>query len=401
MDDRKRNTGPPASETLSGDALLMRRALDLAARGIGRTSPNPPVGCVIVRDRQVVGEGFHARAGESHAEVIALREAGENARGATAFVTLEPCAHHGRTPPCTDALLTAGIGRVVVAAEDPNPLVAGRGIERLRAAGVDVRVGVLENEAVGQQEVFRHWFSAGRPLVVYKFAVSLDGKTATGSGDSRWVSGPASRERVQLLRDELDAVVVGIGTVLADDPALTCRLAGPAVPGREPRDPVKVVLDSAARTPATARLLEPGARGEPARVVVVTVEGADERRLRDLRAAGAQVALVPAGEDGRVALGPALSLLGERGLRGLLLEGGSRLAGAFLDAGLVDRVVAFVAPKLVGGGGPTPAAGRGAGLMAQAIRLEDVSVERSGDDVLIEGRVPRDWEGGRRVHGHS
>ncbi|RIH86139.1 bifunctional diaminohydroxyphosphoribosylaminopyrimidine deaminase/5-amino-6-(5-phosphoribosylamino)uracil reductase RibD [Calidithermus roseus] len=366
----------------------MRQALDLAARALGRTSPNPPVGCVLVREGQVVGAGFHPRAGEPHAEVMALRQAGEQARGATAYVTLEPCAHHGRTPPCAQALIEAGVARVVVAAVDPNPLVGGRGLEQLAQAGVEVVTGVLREEAERQQEVFRHWITRREPFVVFKSALTLDGKTATSTGDARWVSTEAARKQVHVLRDELDAVVVGVGTVLADDPELTCRLPSPAVPSRTPRDPVKVVFDSMARTPPQARLFCKGPRGEAARVLILTTEQADPRRLELLRRAGAEVVVLEAGPKGRVSLASALELLGARGLTGLLLEGGSRLAGSFFDAGRVRKVVAFVAPKLVGGGGPTPVAGTGVARMADAVRLERVRVERFEEDVLIEGYVP-------------
>lgn len=366
----------------------MRQALDLAARGMGRTSPNPPVGCVLVREGQVVGAGFHPRAGEPHAEVVALRQAGERARGATAYVTLEPCAHHGRTPPCAQALIEAGVSRVVVAALDPNPLVNGRGLEQLAQAGVAVTTGLLREEAERQQEVFRHWITRREPFVVFKSALTLDGKTATSTGDARWVSTEAARERVHVLRDELDAVVVGVGTVLADDPELTCRLPSPAVPPRVPRDPVKVVFDSLARTPPQARLFRAGPRGEAARVLILTTDRAEGRRVEALRRAGAEVVALEAGPEGRVSLASALELLAARGLIGLLLEGGSRLAGGFFDAGKVRKVVAFIAPKLVGGGGPTPVAGAGVARMADAVRLERVRVEQLGEGVMIEGYVP-------------
>ncbi|MBI5813363.1 MAG: bifunctional diaminohydroxyphosphoribosylaminopyrimidine deaminase/5-amino-6-(5-phosphoribosylamino)uracil reductase RibD [Deinococcota bacterium] len=369
----------------------MRQALELAAQGIGRTSPNPPVGCVLVRGAEVVGRGFHPRAGEPHAEVLALRQAGERAQGATAYITLEPCAHYGRTPPCAQALIEAGVARVVVATTDPNPQVSGRGLEQLARAGVAVTTGLLRDEAERQQEVFRHWIAHREPFVVFKTALSLDGKTATVAGDARWVSGEAARERVQLLRDELDAVVVGVGTVLTDDPWLTCRLREPAVPHRVPRDPVKVVFDTHARTPPRARLFAPGPRGEAARVLLLIAEGADPARVEELRQAGAEVVRLEAGPDGRPRLEAALQALEARGLTGLLLEGGSVLAGSFFDAGKVHKVVAFVAPKLVGGRGPTPLAGNGVARMSQARHLERVRVEPLGTDVLVEGYLLEAW----------
>jgi diaminohydroxyphosphoribosylaminopyrimidine deaminase/5-amino-6-(5-phosphoribosylamino)uracil reductase len=251
-----------------------------------------------------------------------------------------------------------------------------------------VTAGVLQEEAERQQEVFRHWITCGEPFVIFKSALTLDGKIATSSGDARWVSAEAARERVHLLRDELDAVVVGVGTVLTDDPELTCRLPSPAVPSRTPRDPVKVVFDSLARTPPQARLFREGPRGEAARVLILTTDRAEGRRVEALRRAGAEVVALEAGPEGQVSLASALELLGARGLSGLLLEGGSRLAGSFFDAGRVRKVVAFIAPKLVGGRGPTPVAGAGVARMADAVRLERVRVERLEDEVMIEGYVP-------------
>ncbi|WP_233498320.1 bifunctional diaminohydroxyphosphoribosylaminopyrimidine deaminase/5-amino-6-(5-phosphoribosylamino)uracil reductase RibD [Meiothermus sp. QL-1] len=372
----------------------MQKALALAARGLGRTSPNPPVGCVLVREGRVVGEGFHAQAGGPHAEVVALRQAGAEARGATAYVTLEPCSHHGRTPPCAPALVAAGVRRVVVAALDPNPLVNGRGVQILRQAGLQVEVGLMEEEAERQQEVFRHWIRSRQPFVVYKYALTLDGRTATAGGDARWISAEEARAEVHRLRDELDAVVVGVGTVVRDDPALTCRLEAPAVPGRPPRDPVKVVLDSRGRTPPAARLFQPGPRGEPARVLILTTPQAPESWMEAVRRQGAQLEVLPADPQGRVDLEAALGHLAERGLIGLLLEGGGELAGSFFAAGRIHKVVAYLAPKLVGEG-PGALAGVRLARMDQAVELEAVRFEPVGPNLRVEAYWPGCAPGGR------
>ncbi|WP_345467577.1 bifunctional diaminohydroxyphosphoribosylaminopyrimidine deaminase/5-amino-6-(5-phosphoribosylamino)uracil reductase RibD [Deinococcus carri] len=351
---------PGAATLLPEDEAWMALALAEAARGLGRTAPNPPVGCVLVRRGEVVGRGFHPRAGEPHAEVFALRGAGERARGATAYVTLEPCSHFGRTPPCADALLAAGIARVVVAALDPNPKVAGRGVRRLREAGVEVTVGVREAEAARQQAGFRSLVTRGRPWVVYKYAMTLDGRVAaTGEGNGPVTSAPA-RERVMRWRDELDALAVGVGTVLADDPRLTVR---GVMGGRDPRP---VIFDRQARTPLSARALRPG-------TVIVTSPWADAGRLADTGATVLRAASLP----------EALHALGDLHLSSLLLEGGPTLATAFVEAGLVDEVRALVAPKLLGAG-LSPLCGPPRG-MADALVLRDLHTEILGPDLLVSG----------------
>ncbi len=387
------------------DRLYMRRALELAERGRGRVSPNPLVGCVLVADDQIVGEGWHARAGEAHAEVVALREAGNLAAGATLYVTLEPCDHHGRTPPCTEALIGAGVQRVVVASLDPNPRVNGAGVERLRRAGTEVVTGVLRDEANLQNEVFRTNQMLGRPFVLYKTAMSLDGKVAVRGGPARWITGEAARTRVHEWRDEYDAIGVGIGTVLMDDPSLTTRLpenprstagatAGGAASaaGTPPgRTPVKVVFDTSLRIPPSARLFEPGPDGAAARVIVVAGEHVLQRNpdathlLRQLMNLGADVIFAPE-TDGRPDLKAALRELLSRGVTSLLLEGGGELAAAFLTAELIDRVAWFVAPTLIGGAGlPGPLGGAGAASMDDAVRLPDLEVEVVGADLLLTG----------------
>lgn len=361
------------------DAAHMRRALSLAERGRGTTSPNPLVGCVLVRDGAVVGDGHHARAGGPHAEVVALDGAGDAARGATAYVTLEPCAHHGRTPPCADALIEAGVVRVVVASLDPDPRVDGAGVQRLRDAGVEVDVGVLGAEADAQNEIFRTAQRLGRPWVLYKTAMTLDGKIATRTGHSRWITSEPSRARVQRWRHELDAVAVGVSTVLLDDPRLTARVEGG-------RTPLKVVFDSVARTPADAALLRPDENGEPARVVVFVGSRAPRARRDALTDAGAEVVEVSGPRD-RPDVTAALADLHRREIRSVLLEGGGTLAWSFLEAGAMDRVAWFVGPKLLGGNGATPLGGLGVRTMDDAYELTDVRSEPSGSDLLIEARV--------------
>ncbi len=338
----------------------MTLALAEAARGLGRTSPNPPVGCVIVRDGEVIGRGFHPEAGEPHAEVFALREAGERARGATAYVTLEPCSHFGRTPPCADALIAAGIARVVVAAGDPDPRVNGRGLEKLRAAGIGVLTGVLEAEAVRQQAGFRSLVQRGRPQVIYKYAMTLDGKVAANGEANGPVSSPESRRRVMQWRNEADAVAVGRGTVLLDDPHLGTR----EVEGG--RDARAVIFDPEGSIPATARALREGS-------VLVVRQGTHSPLLGDPR-----LTVVAA-----TSLGDALVQLGQLGLATVLLEGGATLASAFFAEQLIDEVRVFVAPKLLGAGlSPLLAPVRS---MHAALRLRDVTTELVGGDVLITG----------------
>jgi len=350
---------------------FMRRAIALARKGVGKTSPNPAVGAVIVHDGAVVGEGWHRRAGTPHAEVHALHRAGELARGADVYVTLEPCSHFGRTPPCADALVAAGVARVYVGMVDPNPLVSGRGIERLRAAGIEVTSGVLQGECRRLNGPFIKHVTSGRPLVVLKSATTLDGKTATGCGDSRWVTGEASRRMVHRLRATMDAVMVGVGTLLADDPELTVRLV-------KGRSPLRIVVDSGLRTPVTARLLTGGGGG----VVLATV-CKDPAKIAALTAAGAEV-LVCSSRDARVDLADLLLRLGSRGVQSILLEGGEILAGEMLRQGLIDRFLFFVAPKLVGGEGKGIFAGDGVRLMRDAPSLRIERISRVGDDLLLE-----------------
>jgi diaminohydroxyphosphoribosylaminopyrimidine deaminase / 5-amino-6-(5-phosphoribosylamino)uracil reductase len=360
---------------------FMQRALELAERARGLTSPNPMVGAVVVTAAgEIVGEGFHARAGEPHAEIEALRAAGGRARGATLYVTLEPCAHHGRTPPCAPAVIEAGVARVVAAIGDPNPLVGGRGLDLLRAAGIEVRIGVGAAEAERQNRVFLTAMRERRPHVTLKAGMTLDGKIADLHGASRWITGDAARHHAHRLRSESDAIVVGIGTVLRDDPELTVRLGEPW-----PREPLRVVLDTAARTPVGARLIR---AGRPSSTVIAVGAGAPEPRVRALAASGATIVACGT-RDGRVDLGALLTDLFARDVRAVLVEGGGEVHGAFLDAGLVDRVAMFAAPLLIGGRGATPVVGGAGRELKSAVRLGGFTVTPLGDDLLVEADVVR------------
>ncbi|MCI3920233.1 bifunctional diaminohydroxyphosphoribosylaminopyrimidine deaminase/5-amino-6-(5-phosphoribosylamino)uracil reductase RibD [Paenibacillus sp. TRM 82003] len=359
------------------DEQYMKLALSLAEATLGQTGTNPSVGCVVVKDGRIVGMGAHLRQGEAHAEVHALDMAGAAAEGATAYVTLEPCSHHGRTPPCADRLIRERVKRVVVAATDPNPLVAGRGIERLRANGIEVDVGVGEAEAQAQHEVFFHTMASARPFVAVKTAGTLDGRIAAKTGDSKWITNGASRAFVHELRHRHPAILVGVGTVLADDPKLTARGDGAPL-----RDPMRVIVDSRLRTPPDAAALAPRADGGPSAIVLTTANAPSDEKAA-LEARGAEV--VAAGDGPRVDLELALRELLKRGYASVLVEGGGTVSGALLAAGLVDKAYAFVAPKIVGSGGPANFDFPGFDRMAEAVTLERVRVSTFDGDVLIEG----------------
>jgi len=363
---------------MTRDERYMARAIELARMGEGRTRPNPAVGAVVVKDGEAVGEGFHPQAGEPHAEIFALRQAGPLARGADLYVTLEPCSHHGRTGPCVEAVIAAGIRRVCIGTGDPNPLVAGRGIARLREEGVEVVGGVLEPECRYLIAPFAKHVTTGLPFVVLKSAVTLDGRTATVTGDSRWISGPQSRAWVHRLRDRLDAVMVGIGTVLRDDPLLTTRLPEGG------RDASRIIVDSRLRIPEEAAIL---AIESSAPTIIATTSAASPDKVARLRARGVEVIQVAASPEG-VDLRDLLRQIGARGIQSVLLEGGNILNASALRAGLIDRAMVFIAPLLLGSGeAPGIFAGRGAERLADALRLDGIRVRRFGDDLLIEGEV--------------
>lgn len=361
------------------DESYMRLALDLARQRLGTTSPNPTVGAILVSGGKVVGQGVTQPVGGDHAEVGAIRQAGDRARGSTLYVTLEPCAHHGRTPPCVDLLLSTGVACVFCATTDPDGRVSGRGIERLRAAGIPVAVGLMEAEARRLNTYYIHHRITGFPFVVLKLAQSLDGRIAATSGDSKWITGGPARRRAHLLRAGVDAVLVGSGTVLADDPLLTVRMV-------DGRDPVRIVVDSALQTPENARILEPG------RVIVATLEGADERAERRVRDRGAEVWRLPA-RDGRVDLRALLGELGRRDFLSVMIEGGGEVAASALRENLVDQVQIFIAPRLIGRGVPS-VGDLGVSRVSEAVRLMNVEVEWVGDDLLYIANVEK--QGGER-----
>lgn len=365
------------------DTHYMRRALCLAALG-RHASPNPMVGCVLVDDAgRIVGEGWHPQPGQPHAEVFALRDAGDAARGTTAFVTLEPCAHYGRTPPCADALLAAGVRRVVAAMTDPDPRVGGLGLERLRAGGVAVSIGVGEAEARALNAAYLKHRTTGLPWVVLKTAMTLDGKIATETGDSKWITSPVARRAVhRQLRDRSDAILSGVGTVLADDPALTTRLAH-----REGRDPWRVVVDSRLRTPPESQLVRM-AQGD-GRTILATTDAADPTRRDRLLSLGCHLIVCEADGQGRVSLPDLMGRLGTRGdMIGVLVESGGTLAAGLMAASLVDRWVSFIAPKVAGGSSaPGPIGDLSTLLMRDARPAVFRRVRRCGPDIVIDARI--------------
>jgi len=352
------------------DVEFMRRALELARRGLGRTSPNPMVGAVLVKDGRVIGEGWHREAGAPHAEVEAIAAASEPVEGATLYVNLEPCSHFGRTPPCTDAILSSRIKRVVCAMEDPNPLVSGRGIETLRRNGVEVEVGLLRGEAEKLNEVFVKYITTGYPFVTLKLAQTLDGRIAAPDGSSKWISSEASRMLVQRMRSESDAVLVGINTVIVDNPRLNVRTGG--------RSPVKIVLDSRLRIPTSSRVFSDG------NLVVVTTDQASPERIEIVKGRGADVWIVPS-SDGRTDIRSVLREAAKRELSSVLIEGGSEVAASALRAKAVDRIVFFIAPKIMGDGVGS-VGDMGIRDVSGCIGLRDVEVEVIGDDLLYKAR---------------
>jgi diaminohydroxyphosphoribosylaminopyrimidine deaminase/5-amino-6-(5-phosphoribosylamino)uracil reductase len=379
------------------DLWHMRRALELAAQGQGSVEPNPMVGCVVARGAEIIGEGWHRRFGGDHAEVEALRLAGSRARGATLYVTLEPCCHQGQTPPCTRAILAAGIARVVAAMPDPFPQVAGGGLAELTAAGMAVDAGLLENEARQLNAPYLKLLAAGRPWVLAKWAMTLDGKIATCTGQSRWISGELSRQRVHAIRGRMDAILVGRGTAERDDPQLTARpgdcpdFRGPAQRGREngtvpvvARTALRIVLDTRASLASAAQLVRT-ARQVP--LLVAAGPEAKEEDCRRLRQDGCEVRIF-AGPTPQARLAALLDELGHRRMTNILVEGGGRLLGTFLDARLIDEVHVFVAPKLFGGAdAPGPLAGRGIELLSDALPIEPLQSEQLGPDLYLHGRV--------------
>lgn len=360
----------------AADSQWMAQALRLAELGLYTTSPNPRVGCVLVRDGKLIGEGWHRRAGEPHAEVHALRAAGESARGATAYVTLEPCSHHGRTPPCADALIAAGVQRVVVATQDPNPLVAGQGIARLRAAGIDVECGLMEAAARELNIGFFSRMTRGTPWVRSKIAASLDGRTALSNGASKWITGESARRDVQHWRARSCAVLTGIGTVLADDPQLNVR-----EPATE-RQPLRVVVDSGLRISPGARILQDGP-------ILIYTACTDATKQQSLKASGAEVVTL-AGADGKVDLPGVMENLGRRGINEVLVEAGHTLNGGLMQAGLVDELVLYFAPQLLGNAARGMADLGEITQLQQRIGLQWNDMRQVGNDLRIVAKISRE-----------
>ncbi|HSP80772.1 MAG TPA: bifunctional diaminohydroxyphosphoribosylaminopyrimidine deaminase/5-amino-6-(5-phosphoribosylamino)uracil reductase RibD [Myxococcaceae bacterium] len=359
--------------------FFMRLALEEAAKGLGRTSPNPVVGAVLVKGGRIIARGHHRRAGTAHAEVVALEAAGARARGADLYTTLEPCDHYGRTPPCSQAILDAGVRRVITASADPNPQVNGKGVARLRRAGVQVLTGVLQAEADKLNRPFFKAMRTGLPYVTLKAAVTLDGKLATATGDSRWVTGEEARAWVHRLRDQVDVILVGTNTVRLDDPQLTTRL-----PGGGGKDPVRVVVDSHLRLSPKLTVFT---QRSPARTVVATVEEPAGRKAKRLLATGAEVWQFPARKDGRVELEALLRRLAREGLNHVLVEGGAEMYGSFLREELADELALFVAPKLIGGEGLSWTGSLGVKQMARALEVRPLAFEQVGEDLLIRAHL--------------
>jgi len=350
----------------------MKAALGLARRGVGKTSPNPAVGAVVVRKGKVVGKGYHRMAGLPHAEIEALRMAGGKAQKADLYITLEPCNHKGRTPPCTESILAAGIGRVIVGAEDPNPRVAGRGIKRLQRGGVAVSTGILRDECAKVNEAYNKYITTGLPYVTLKLAATLDGKIATKAGESKWITGSRARRHVHKMRSEADAVMVGGGTVRRDDPELTVRQVGG-------RDPVRVVVDSELGLSPEAKVFGP--RG---RLIIATTRKAGKAKVKAAEERGATVLILPAMKGG-VHLGRLMAVLGEMEIMAVMLEGGGRLAASCVRSGIVDKLCLFYAPKIVGGDGVPLLGGLGVKQLVDSTSVKNMTIKRFADDFMVEG----------------
>jgi diaminohydroxyphosphoribosylaminopyrimidine deaminase / 5-amino-6-(5-phosphoribosylamino)uracil reductase len=356
----------------------MSRVLQLAQKGAGRTSPNPMVGAVVVKNGRVVGEGYHKKAGFPHGEIEALKKAGPEAQGADLYVNLEPCCHFGKTPPCTEAILVAGVRKVIVGMRDPNPLVSGKGIRKLRLKGIEVATGVLSKECARLNEVFIKFICTRRPFVILKTAVSLDGKIATSSGQSQWITGAKARQRVHQIRNEVDAIVVGAGTVVADNPSLTTRLGKKS----NVKHPVRVILDNENRVSLNANVFK---NADRQRVLYVTGKNLPVSRKRALTEKGVEILFLKE-KKGGVDLKHLLQALGEKELTSLLIEGGGEVNASFLEMGLVDKVMVFVAPILIGGrDAPGPVGGKGVQRLEKALKIKSMTVNPVGNDWLLEG----------------
>ncbi len=364
------------------DERYMRLALKLADRGKGLTSPNPCVGAVVVKDGRIIGRGYHKQFGGPHAEIYALRQGGSKAKGATLYVTLEPCRHYGKTPPCVDAIISSKIKRVVAAMKDPNPLNDGKGLAILRKNGVKVEVGILADEARRLNEAFIKFITRKIPFVTVKVAQSLDGKIATHRGDSKWITGERAREFTHRLRSEIDAILVGVETILKDNPLLSARPRNKSI--GKIKQPAKIILDSKLRTPIAAKIFS---SDSPGKVIIATTKLAPKDKMEALKKKGAEI-LIMDSKDGKVNIKSLLRKLAEEGIAHILMEGGGKVLASAFEAGIVDKVLFFIAPKIIGGKlAPTSVEGSGIDNVNSAIRLKDVKFDRIGDDFLVEGYI--------------
>lgn len=363
------------------DAKFMGRALEIAAKGSGYTNPNPLVGAVIVKEGRIIGEGYHEVYGGNHAEVNAINNAVEDVKGSTMYVTLEPCSHYGKTPPCAKALVEKGIKKVVIGLKDPNPLVSGKGIEILKSNGIEVVVGVLEDQGKKLNEIFLKYITTKTPFCVMKTAMTLDGKIAATTGDSKWITGEISRKYVHNLRHKLSGIMIGVGTVIADDPLLTTRVD--FIGGK---DPTRIIIDSSGRMPLEAKVLNLKSN---AKTIIATTEKAHKDKIRALEEKGAEIIITSIKNNG-VDLRELMKKIGEMNIDSILLEGGSKINYSALEAGIVDKVNAFISPKIVGGDtAKTPVGGEGKKYMKDAILLKDTEIHHFGDDIMVEGYVIR------------
>ena len=359
----------------------MKRALELSEKAMGFVNPNPLVGAVIVRDNRIIGEGYHEYFGGSHAEVNAFKNAKENVEGATMYVTLEPCAHYGKTPPCANAIVKNKIAKVVIGMIDPNPLVAGKGIEILRSNGIEVTTGIMDTEIKKTNEIFIKYITHKEPFCVMKTAMTIDGKIATSIGDSKWISNEKSRAYVHELRQMVSGIMVGIGTVLTDDPELTTRRKD-----KSSKNPIRIIIDSTAKIPLEANVLK---CDEKTKTIIVTTEFAKESKIEAIKQKGAQVIVTPS-KNNLVDLKCLMAVLGGRGIDSILLEGGSTLNYSAIDEGIVDKVITFISPKIFGGtSGKTPVGGQGIEHVKDSIKLLDTQVTRFDEDIMIEGYVKK------------
>lgn len=360
----------------------MKRAIELAKKGIGYTSPNPLVGAVIVKDGRIIGEGYHEVYGGPHAEVNAFRSAKEDVKGATMYVTLEPCSHYGKTPPCANTIVEKKISKVVVGMIDPNPMVAGKGIKILQDNGIEVITGILENEVKKLNQIFIKYITTKLPFGILKTAMTLDGKIATSTGDSMWITNEASRNYVHEIRHRVSGIMVGVGTILSDNPKLTTRLHN-----KEGKDPTRIIVDTTARIPLDSNVLNNNSK---AKTIIATTERANTEKLKAIKEKGAEIIITPL-KGNKVDLSFLMKSLGESGIDSVLMEGGSTLNYSALEEGIIDKVISFIAPKIIGGNeSKTPVGGEGIKYIKDAILLEDIQISRFYEDIMIEGYLRKE-----------